>query len=74
MTRIHSFRKQEWLISTKVRYRLSRIRTSKMIYLDFAATTPIHPEVLEIYTQVATNYYGNASSLHDEGSSAKQDY
>ena len=43
-----------------------------MIYLDFAATTPIHPEVLEIYTQVATNYYGNASSLHDEGSSAKQ--
>ena len=43
-----------------------------MIYLDFAATTPIHPEVLEIYTQVASKYYGNASSLHDEGSSAKQ--
>jgi cysteine desulfurase len=43
-----------------------------MIYLDFAATTPIHPQVLDVFTQVATRYFGNASSLHDEGSSAKQ--
>ncbi len=43
-----------------------------MIYLDFAATTPIHPQVLGVYTQVASRYYGNASSLHDAGSSAKQ--
>jgi len=43
-----------------------------MIYLDFAATTPIHPQVMEVYTQVATRYFGNASSLHDAGSSAKQ--
>lgn len=43
-----------------------------MIYLDYAATTPIHPQVLEVYNQVATRYFGNASSLHDAGSSAKQ--
>ncbi len=43
-----------------------------MIYLDYAATTPIHPEVLKVYEQVAVRYYGNASSLHDGGSSAKQ--
>lgn len=43
-----------------------------MIYLDFAATTPIHPQVLDVYSQVASRYFGNASSLHDEGSSAKQ--
>ena len=43
-----------------------------MIYLDFAASTPIHPQALEVYTQVATRYFGNASSLHDQGSSSKQ--
>ncbi len=43
-----------------------------MIYLDFAATTPIHPQILDVYTQVASRYFGNSSSLHDEGSSAKQ--
>ena len=43
-----------------------------MIYLDFAATTPIHPQVLDVYSQVASRYFGNSSSLHDEGSSAKQ--
>lgn len=43
-----------------------------MIYLDHAATTPISDEALEIYNKVARQYFGNASSLHDEGSSAKQ--
>lgn len=43
-----------------------------MIYLDYAATTPIHPQVLEVLQQVSTRYYGNASSLHDAGSNAKQ--
>lgn len=41
-----------------------------MIYLDYAATTPPRPEVLEVYQQVARQYYGNASSLHDTGAKA----
>lgn len=43
-----------------------------MIYLDHAATTPMSEEALEIYTEVARQYYGNASSLHDQGASAQQ--
>ena len=42
-----------------------------MIYLDYAATTPINKQAAEVYIDVATKYYGNASSLHDIGSSAK---
>lgn len=38
-----------------------------MIYFDFAATTPLDPEAAEVYLKVATEYYGNSSSLHDIG-------
>ncbi|MEH7074190.1 IscS subfamily cysteine desulfurase [Neobacillus drentensis] len=38
-----------------------------MKYFDFAATTPLDPEAAEVYVQVATEYYGNSSSLHDIG-------
>ncbi len=41
-------------------------------YFDFAATTPIDPEVLSIYQEVARDYWGNTSSLHDTGTNAKQ--
>ena len=43
-----------------------------MIYLDYAATTPISETALQVYNRVAREYFGNASSLHDEGSSAAQ--
>lgn len=43
-----------------------------MIYLDHAATTPISDKALEVYLNVAKHYFGNASSMHDEGSSAQQ--
>lgn len=43
-----------------------------MIYLDYAATTPMRPEVLEVYSGVARRYYGNASSFHDLGTKANQ--
>ncbi len=43
-----------------------------MIYLDHAATTPITESALEVYTKVSRQYFGNASSMHDQGSSAKQ--
>lgn len=43
-----------------------------MIYLDYAATTPMSDEAIEVYTEVAQKYTGNASSIHDYGSSAQQ--
>ncbi|HBX65420.1 MAG: cysteine desulfurase [Balneola sp.] len=43
-----------------------------MIYLDHAATTPISDKALEVYVNVSKHYFGNSSSMHDEGSLAKQ--
>ncbi|MEX2604454.1 MAG: IscS subfamily cysteine desulfurase [Gracilimonas sp.] len=43
-----------------------------MIYLDHAATTKISDSALEVYTKVSSEYFGNASSMHDVGSAAKQ--
>jgi len=43
-----------------------------MIYLDYAATTPVSDTALEVYQKVAARYYGNASSMHDIGSDAEQ--
>lgn len=43
-----------------------------MIYLDHAATTRMSDKAMEVYVNVAKHYFGNASSLHDEGSVAKQ--
>lgn len=43
-----------------------------MIYLDYAATTAMSDKAMEVYVNVAKHYFGNASSLHDTGSSAKQ--
>lgn len=41
-----------------------------MIYLDYAATTPMSKQACDIYTTVATRYFGNASSLHTKGDEA----
>ena len=41
-----------------------------MIYLDYAATTPLHEEVLEGYYKVLKQYYGNSDSLHEIGRKA----
>lgn len=41
-----------------------------MIYLDYAATTPIDEEALEVFSQASRKFFGNASSLHDIGSEA----
>ncbi|MGG3469277.1 IscS subfamily cysteine desulfurase [Neobacillus pocheonensis] len=38
-----------------------------MIYFDFAATTPLDSEAAEVYLKVATEFFGNSSSLHDIG-------
>ncbi|WP_107839974.1 cysteine desulfurase family protein [Metasolibacillus meyeri] len=38
-----------------------------MIYLDYAATTPMTEKALAAYCEVAKRYYGNSASLHDLG-------
>lgn len=42
-----------------------------MIYLDYAATTPMRDEALEAYMQTAKVAYANESSLHDVGTYAE---
>lgn len=37
------------------------------IYFDNAATTPLHPEVIETITSLMKTQYGNPSSIHAEG-------
>ncbi|MBD1381215.1 IscS subfamily cysteine desulfurase [Metabacillus arenae] len=43
-----------------------------MIYLDFAATTPISETALEAYVKYAKSHFGNSKSLHDFGGDAEQ--
>lgn len=44
----------------------------KRIYLDHAASTPMHPRVAEVMMNVMTNQYGNPSSIHAFGREAKR--
>ncbi|WP_226585509.1 IscS subfamily cysteine desulfurase [Halobacillus litoralis] len=39
-------------------------------YFDYAATCPIDSDALEAYVHASKEFYGNTSSLHDEGSKA----
>lgn len=43
----------------------------KRVYLDHNATTPVHPEVLEAMRPYFMDDFGNASSLHGYGRSAR---
>lgn len=42
------------------------------IYLDYAATTPMHPAVLERFTTALHDTYGNPSSTHQFGRHARK--
>jgi len=42
-------------------------------YFDHNATTPVLPEVLEAYTRVARDVFGNASSIHHAGQDARRE-
>lgn len=39
----------------------------KMVYLDYNATTPLAPEVLEEITKTLKDYWGNPSSTYELG-------
>lgn len=43
----------------------------KRIYLDYAATTPTHPEVLKAMLPYFTDVFGNPSSIHSYGQEAR---
>jgi cysteine desulfurase len=45
---------------------------SKYIYLDYAATTPMDPRVIEVMNKHFKESYGNSSSLHSMGQKAAQ--
>jgi len=44
---------------------------AKMIYLDYAANTPVNEEVLATFCKAARQYQGNANSKHNAGLAAK---
>ncbi|MEC0166814.1 cysteine desulfurase family protein [Paenibacillus graminis] len=44
----------------------------KPIYLDHAASTPVHPEVAKVMYNMLLEQFGNASSVHTYGRSAKK--
>ncbi|MGG5179022.1 IscS subfamily cysteine desulfurase [Bacillus sp. MM09(2025)] len=41
-----------------------------MVYLDYAASTPVSEKALHVFQQLSKDCYGNASSLHDAGGRA----
>ena len=43
----------------------------KRIYLDYAATTPTHPEVVKVMLPYFTDAFGNPSSIYSHGQEAK---
>ena len=43
-----------------------------MVYLDYSATTPVLPEVLDSFNKVAREYFGNSNSLHSLGTKSKE--
>jgi len=44
----------------------------KRIYLDYAATTPVHPEVVKAMLPYFTEAFGNPSSIYSYGQEAKE--
>ena len=43
-----------------------------MIYLDYAATTPVNEKVLSTFNKVCLDYPGNSNSLHTLGIKSKE--
>ncbi|SDH96636.1 cysteine desulfurase [Paenibacillus naphthalenovorans] len=43
-----------------------------LLYMDYAATTPMYEEVIDTMTEVMRSFYGNPSSLYAMGTDAEQ--
>ena len=43
-----------------------------MIYLDYAASTPVNDEVLETYNKLTKEYFANPNSNHKLGKKSKE--
>lgn len=43
------------------------------IYLDHAATSPVHPAVLDKMTTFMKDYFGNPSSIHSFGRESRRE-
>jgi len=43
----------------------------KKIYLDYAATTPVHPQIVQAMLPYFTEIFGNPSSIHSIGQEAR---
>ena len=43
-----------------------------MTYLDYSATTPVNPEVLDSFNKITLKYFGNPNSLHKLGIEANE--
>ncbi|MGZ9789438.1 cysteine desulfurase family protein [Staphylococcus hominis] len=42
------------------------------VYADYAATTPVKPEVIEVMMDIYQSHYGNPSSIHSVGRDARR--
>ena len=42
-----------------------------MIYLDYAANTPVNQKVLDAFNNATLAYFGNPNSLHENGMKQK---
>lgn len=51
---------------------LPRVDVKRDVYLDYAATTPVRPEVLEAMMPYFTEQFGNPSALYGRGRAAKR--
>ncbi len=48
------------------------MKTARNVYLDYAATTPVLPEVLQAMLPYFSDIYGNPQSIHRWGDEARQ--
>jgi len=49
------------------------VQLMKKVYLDYSATTPVDPKIIEVMVPYFKDYYGNPSSIHEYGIKAQED-